>query len=80
MVYYKNARLKKVKGGYIISCDKVIKSKNAYDGYSHVGTKEEVFQDGEEALEKLDELYKSEMEYNSASVSEKVAKEANDDY
>ena len=46
MMYFKNGRLKKVKGGYIISCDKVMKSKDAYDGMSHVGSKEEVFNKG----------------------------------
>lgn len=74
MMYYKNGRLKKVKGGYIVSCDKVMKSKDAYDGMSHIGSKEEVFTDGKKAMERIDEMYSSEVKLNSIVSKAKAEK------
>jgi len=71
MAYYKNGKLEKVKGGYLVTYDKCVKSADAYDGFSYVGNKKEVFTEGSKAIAKLDAIYDSEMKYNKAMESHK---------
>lgn len=58
MMFYKYIKLERAKGGYLLSYDKCVISKEAYDGYSHMGQGQEVFEDGAKALKRMDELYK----------------------
>lgn len=81
MIYYKNVRLKKVTNGYLIECDKYIASKDAYDGMRYVSQKEEVFEDGESALARLNELHSKEMKMDKmmmAKMEKKVSEEKNE--
>jgi len=65
-MYYKNLKLKPAKGGYLISYDKHMASTDAYDGMRYVGEEEEIFEDGDKALARLDELYKTMEEHEEA--------------
>lgn len=53
----KGAKLKATgEGGYIVCYDQIATNDDAYDGYSYMGEKMEVFNDGEKALARLDEI------------------------
>ncbi len=75
MMFYKYIKLEKARNGYILSYDKCMISKDAYDGYSHMGTGQEVFEDGTEAVKRMDELYtQSEGIADAASIAAKLNK------
>ena len=49
-------------GGYIITMDKCKKSSGEYEGVRYVGEHKIDVEDGEEAIEILDQLYRASME------------------
>lgn len=78
MAYLKHGRLEKVKGGYLVTYDRCVKSGDDYSGFYSVG-KKEVFTDGKKAIEKIDAIYESEMKYNKAMEAHKSPKMSKDD-
>lgn len=60
--FCKNASLRKVKGGYLLSYDKHMIGDDEYDGMRYVGEEKEVFTSGTAAVKRLDELFEKEME------------------
>jgi len=57
MEYIKNPILKPATGGYLVNYSTYCASTDAYDGVRYVGEENEVFQDRDEALDRLDELF-----------------------
>ena len=77
MHFYKNPVLCPAEGGYIVKADKCMVSKDAYDGTRHVGEHKEVFEDGAEALARLDELFKAQAAGMKMMMKVKAKKERN---
>lgn len=62
MHYIKDVRLQPAEGGYIITCSKHKKSHDSYDGMRYMGEHKIVVEDAAEAMEIVDDLFKSSVE------------------
>lgn len=57
-LYYKNPRMKKSDNGkYILNFDKCVMNNDPYEGMSYMGEGEESFDDGTEAIKRLDQMH-----------------------
>lgn len=69
---YRYISLKPATGGYIVTCTKYEKNvKDEYDGYRHVGEMEEIYEDRDEALDRVDELAKMSSNLKKISIKKK---------
>jgi hypothetical protein len=57
---YKNPKIERVKGGYIVCYDLYKPSHNEYDSM-YMSREKEVFENGSEALKRLDEVFEDSM-------------------
>ncbi len=54
--YIKNPSMCPATGGYIVRYDRYCQSADAYDGLRYMDQGQEIFEDGQDALARLDEL------------------------